>query len=39
VVPELHLARMRFANLFWDTRPFGADTAASNVLWAGLPLL
>ncbi len=36
--PEL-LARMEVADLFLDTFPFSADTAASDALWAGLPVL
>ena len=39
VVPEQYLARMQCADLFLDTRPFGAGTTASDALWAGLPLL
>jgi predicted O-linked N-acetylglucosamine transferase (SPINDLY family) len=41
--PELpnaeHLARLRFADLFLDTLPYGAHTTASDALWAGLPVL
>jgi predicted O-linked N-acetylglucosamine transferase (SPINDLY family) len=36
--PE-HLARHRLADLFLDTLPYNAHTAASDALWAGLPLL
>lgn len=39
VLPELYLARMQCADLFLDTRPFGAGTTASDALWAGLPVL
>jgi predicted O-linked N-acetylglucosamine transferase (SPINDLY family) len=34
-----HLARLGLADLFLDTLPFNAGTTASDVLWAGLPLL
>jgi protein O-GlcNAc transferase len=34
-----HLARLRLADLFLDTRPYNAHTTASDALWAGLPLL
>jgi predicted O-linked N-acetylglucosamine transferase (SPINDLY family) len=36
---EEHLARLRCADLFLDTLPFNAGTTASDVLWAGVPLL
>jgi len=36
--PE-HLARLRLADLFLDTRTYNAHTTASDALWAGLPLL
>lgn len=39
VLPDLYLARMQCADLFLDTRPFGAGTTASDALWAGLPVL
>ncbi len=32
-------ARLRAADLFLDTFPFGAHSSASDALWAGLPLL
>ena len=32
-------ARLRAADLFLDTFPFGAHSTASDALWAGLPLL
>lgn len=38
-IPAVHLARMRVADLFLDTFYFGAHTTASDVLWAGLPVL
>jgi predicted O-linked N-acetylglucosamine transferase (SPINDLY family) len=34
-----HLARHRAADLFIDTLPYNAHTAASDALWTGLPLL
>lgn len=34
-----HLARHRLADLFLDTYPCNAHTAASDSLWAGLPLI
>lgn len=34
-----HLARLRRADLFLDTFPFGAGTTASDALWAGLPIV
>jgi len=34
-----HLARHRVADLFLDTLPYGAHTAASDSLWAGLPVI
>jgi len=34
-----HLARHKAADLFIDTFPFTAATAASDALWAGLPVL
>jgi predicted O-linked N-acetylglucosamine transferase (SPINDLY family) len=33
------LARHRVADLFLDTLPYNAGTTASDVLWAGLPVL
>jgi len=36
---EDHLARHRLADLFLDTLPCNAHTAASDALWAGLPVL
>jgi predicted O-linked N-acetylglucosamine transferase (SPINDLY family) len=34
-----HLARHQLADLFLDTLPYNAHTAASDALWAGLPVL
>ena len=34
-----HLGRLKVADLFLDTLPFNAGATASDVLWAGLPLL
>jgi predicted O-linked N-acetylglucosamine transferase (SPINDLY family) len=34
-----HLARLRLADLFLDTRFYNAHTTASDALWAGLPLI
>ena len=39
VLPDQYLARLQLADLFLDTRPFGAGTTASDALWAGLPLM
>ena len=36
--PE-HLARLKFADLFLDTRIYNAHTTASDALWAGVPLI
>ena len=36
---EEHLARLRNADLFLDTLPFNAGATASDVLWAGVPLV
>jgi predicted O-linked N-acetylglucosamine transferase (SPINDLY family) len=36
---DVHLARMRLADLFLDTTPYNAHTTASDALWAGLPVL
>ena len=36
---EDNLARVRNADLFLDTLPFNAGATASDVLWAGVPLL
>lgn len=35
----LHLARLRLADLFLDTRYYNAHTTASDALWAGVPVL
>ncbi|MEY4880190.1 MAG: hypothetical protein RJB62_1659 [Pseudomonadota bacterium] len=34
-----HIARLRLADLFLDTSPYGAHTTASDALWAGVPVL
>jgi predicted O-linked N-acetylglucosamine transferase (SPINDLY family) len=34
-----HLGRLKLADLYLDTLPFNAGATASDVLWAGLPLL
>lgn len=34
-----HLARLRLADLFLDTRYYNAHTTASDALWAGVPVL
>ena len=34
-----HLARLRLADLFLDTLPYGAHTTASDALWSGLPVV
>lgn len=34
-----HLARHQLADLFLDTLPYNSHTAASDALWAGLPVL
>jgi predicted O-linked N-acetylglucosamine transferase (SPINDLY family) len=34
-----HLARLRLADLFLDTRYYNAHTTASDALWMGLPLV
>ncbi len=36
---EDHLARLRLADLFLDTRNYNAHATASDALWAGLPVL
>ena len=38
-MPEAHLARHRFADLFLDTLPYNAHTTASDALWMGVPVL
>jgi len=37
--PDVHLARLRLADLVLDTLPYGAHTTASDALWAGVPVL
>ena len=39
IEPAEHLARHRLADLFLDTFPCSAQTAASDALWAGVPVL
>jgi predicted O-linked N-acetylglucosamine transferase (SPINDLY family) len=34
-----HVARLRAADLFLDTRPYNAHATALDALWAGVPLL
>lgn len=36
---ELHLARLKLADLFLDSLPYNAHTTASDALWAGVPLI
>jgi protein O-GlcNAc transferase len=36
---EEHLSRLTCADLFLDTLPFNAGATASDVLWAGVPLV
>jgi len=36
---ELHISRLREADLFLDTFPYTAHTTASDALWAGLPVI
>lgn len=36
---DQHLARHQLADLFLDTLPYNSHTAASDALWAGLPVL
>ena len=37
--PEDHLARLRVADLFLDTRPYNAHATACDALWSGLPVV
>ncbi|OIQ29512.1 MAG: glycosyltransferase [Alphaproteobacteria bacterium MedPE-SWcel] len=39
MLPERHLARLKYADLFLDTFNVNAHTTASDALWAGLPVL
>ncbi len=39
MLPEQHLARLRFADLFLDTFAVNAHTTASDALWSGLPVV
>jgi predicted O-linked N-acetylglucosamine transferase (SPINDLY family) len=36
---DVHLARLRMADLFLDTWPYNAHTTGSDALWAGVPVL
>jgi protein O-GlcNAc transferase len=36
---DQHLSRLRVADLFLDTSPYGAHTTASDALWMGLPVI
>ncbi len=36
---DQHLSRLRNADLFLDTSPYGAHTTASDALWMGLPVI
>jgi predicted O-linked N-acetylglucosamine transferase (SPINDLY family) len=36
---ELHLARLKFADLCLDTLPYNGHTTTSDALWAGIPVL
>jgi predicted O-linked N-acetylglucosamine transferase (SPINDLY family) len=36
--PE-HLARYKLADIFLDTRPYGAHTTAADAMWMGIPVL
>jgi predicted O-linked N-acetylglucosamine transferase (SPINDLY family) len=36
---EDHLARLRLADLFLDTRPYNAHATACDALWTGLPVI
>jgi predicted O-linked N-acetylglucosamine transferase (SPINDLY family) len=36
---DQHLARLKLADLFLDTLPYGAHTTASDALWVGVPVL
>jgi predicted O-linked N-acetylglucosamine transferase (SPINDLY family) len=39
VAQEVHLARLRCADLALDVLPYGSHTTGSDALWAGVPLL
>ncbi|WP_417816843.1 glycosyltransferase [Tritonibacter scottomollicae] len=39
VKPDVHLARLKHADLFLDTFNVNAHTTASDALWAGLPVV
>ena len=36
---DAHLVRHQLADLYFDTLPYNAHTAASDALWAGLPVV
>jgi protein O-GlcNAc transferase len=36
---ESHLERQRHADLFLDTAPYNAHTTASDIIWAGVPIV
>ena len=36
---ELHLARLKFADVCLDTLPYNGHTTTSDALWAGVPVL
>ncbi len=36
---DAHLERQRHADLFLDTTPYNAHTTASDIIWAGVPIV
>ncbi len=36
---EAHMERQRHADLFLDTAPYNAHTTASDIIWAGVPII
>lgn len=36
---DMHLERQRHADLFLDTTPYNAHTTASDIIWAGVPII
>ena len=36
---DWHMARLALADLYLDTFPYGSHTTASDVLWAGVPII